>query len=221
MNQLPENERVSSKIDEEVEYVNVHNNPEGMSRLIGLGAQRVPVVSIGDKYVYGIHIEEVVKFIGKPLEKQSKLPPDQLIEKLNLVITETQSYIRQVPDDAFEMLAVEGRDRSVRQLGYHIFNLGELFVDTCGGQELTAESMNNPVPDSIRTGERIVEYGEKVRQRINEWWARQNNELPKQNVTTYYGSVPVYDLLDRTTWHMGDHTQQIKSFLTGIGITPD
>jgi glutaredoxin len=75
-----------SKIDREVEFVNVQNNPEGMRRLHSLGASTVPVVCIGNAYVHALNVEDVAKFIGISNEKQSKLSPDQLIWKLDCVI---------------------------------------------------------------------------------------------------------------------------------------
>jgi hypothetical protein len=59
--------------------------------------------------------------------------------------------------------------------------------------------MDNPVPDSMKTGAGVVEYGAKVCTRLHEWFSKTSDLSFEAPVPTYYGLMSVHDLLERTS----------------------
>ena len=209
-----------SKLGVEFEAINVHNNPEGLARLQRLGARTVPVVAVGDRWAHGLHTQEVAELVGKAYQEKAKLPPDQLVEKLDLVLAASQRYIRQVPDDKLDLKSPD-RDRPLRGVAYHTFRLVQAFLDADAGKELTIDALAEPAPPSMATGAAIADYGEQVRGNVRAWWAKQAGRSFQDTVPTYYGPEPLHDLLERTTWHAAQHVRHLILFLSWIDIKPD
>lgn len=212
-----------SKLGVEFEAINVHGNPEGMARLRRLGARTVPVVAVGDRWVHGVRTKEVAELVGKPHHEQTQLPPDQLVEKLDLVLAASQRYIRQVPDDQLDLKSPD-RDRPLRGVAYHTFRLVQAFLDATQGRELTHAGLTEPPPATLTTGAAIADYGEQVRRNVQAWWAQQSGrsfQEFQEPVATYYGPETLHNLLERTTWHSAQHARHLLLFLSWIGIEPD
>lgn len=209
-----------SQVNQEVEYINILQNPEGMKELLSLGLRTVPVVAIDDNYVHALNLEDVAEFIGHYIEKRIKLPPEELIEKLDFILAATKRYYNQIPWDKENDQIVEGRDRVVKHLIYHIFNLGELFVETCNGKEFTYDSQYNEIPETMTTKRQIIEYGDEVRDLIKSWWNEYKGTYEDQ-VDTYYGKQSLHEFLERITWHIAQHVRQVINFLIRNGIKPE
>ena len=73
----------------------------------------------------------------------------------------------------------------------------------------------------MRTTAGIVAYGEDVRQRLAAWWAATPDRAAQATVQTYYGPQVLHEYLERTTWHVGQHTRQWVMLLGMAGIEPD
>lgn len=210
-----------SKLGVEFEPINVHNNPAGLARLHRLGVKTVPVVAIGDRYVHGLRVKEVTELVGKAFTERAKLPPEMLVEKLDLVLAASQRYIRQVPTDKLELKSPD-RDRPLKGVAYHTFSLVEAFLEVVtAGRELTVEMLSTSPPPSLVTGEDIAAFGDGIRQRVRDWWATEAGRDPQRLLPTYYGPEPLHDLLERTTWHSAQHVRHLMLFLSWIGVEPD
>ena len=210
-----------SQIDEEVEFINVLNNVEGMKKLLKLGVKTVPILTKGNQYIHAMNLEDVAKFIGHSIEKHVKLSPKQLVEKLDLILAAFQRYLYQVPESKFEVQVVEGRNRSFFELGYHIFNIVESFIITCYQQKLTIDMKSQSIPKTIKTKSQLKEYGYQIRKQINQWWVELSDRSCEIQVETYYGNQSVHELLERMTWHIAQHVRETLAFLIRQGINPD
>lgn len=191
-----------------------------MEELRRLGARSVPVVSRGDKFVFAQLIGDVVEFLGLDVKTGPELSPAALVERLDLILAAAARYTRQMPADALER-ELPNRPRSYRVLLHHVFQIPTAFLDAAEGGELTYENMVAPPPAEMTTPERIAEFGDAVRQRVQAWWAGLADRSGAQPVRTYYGIQPLHEVLERTTWHSGQHVRQVMSLLEGLGITPD
>lgn len=180
----------------------------------------MPVVAVGDRCVHGLKLAEIAALVGKPYREQAKLPPAELVRKLDTVLAAAQRYIRQVPDDKLELKSPD-RDRPLRRLAYHTFNLVDWFVEACAGTPLTYEALNTPPPETVRTSASIAEYGEEVRRRLQDWWSREQGRPPDDLLETYYGPQTLHELLERTAWHSAQHARHLVRFLGWIDLQPD
>ena len=176
---------------------------------------------VGERYVLGARLKEIAELVGKPYQEQEKLSPEQLVRKLDVVLAAVQRYIRQVPDDKLDMKSPD-RDRPLRRLAYHAFNLVDCFLETAAGAPLTYEGLNAAAPpEAVRSGAAIAEYGEGVRERLRAWWSRDSGRSPDDVVETYYGQQTLHQLLERTAWHSAQHSRHIILFLGWIGVEPE
>lgn len=196
-------------------------DPEGMALLRSLGARSVPVVSKGDDFVFAQSIGDVVKFLGLDVDTRPQLTPEQLIAKYDLILQAAARHTRQIPVDKLEGKILD-RDRTYRELTYHIFRIAEALLDTANGATLTVSYYADKPPPEMKSSSQIADFGESVRTRLNDWWKSYPHKTGDQVVKTYFGDKPLHEVLERSTWHSGQHVRQIVMALEKfIGVTPD
>lgn len=198
------------------------NDPGGRERMLALGARNLPLLARGSEFVVCQALPDVAKFIGVKGFSESKLPPEVLMRKWQTVLSAGQRYIRQFPTDRLDERIIESRDQSIRHMGYHAFRIGHAFLETVlnGVEDWITVSMELP-PDALRTGDDVANYGDSVKQRLDEWWRAQTDKSCSVPVKTCAGVQPVADLLQRQTWHSAQHVRQLAAVLERFGIEPD
>jgi hypothetical protein len=189
-----------------------------LAELRRLGARSIPVLSRGDEWVFAQNISSVVKFLGLNEATGPVLSPDQLVRRLDLFLATAARMVPQMPDSQLAT-EVPNRPRSYRILSHHIFRIAEVFLSVARGGELTYEALAvGPTDDSFAS---IAAYGETVRQDLVGWWEAQADRSGTQKVQTYYGEQTLHEVLERATWHSGQHVRQWHMLLGMAGIAPD
>jgi glutaredoxin/uncharacterized damage-inducible protein DinB len=205
----------------EFESIDVGARPQAMDELREMGVRTVPVVARGRDYVFAQALEEVSRFIGREF-RADRLPPEALVEKWLRVLAAAQRHVLQIPRERLLERATPGRDRSIRDLAYHVYQVPEAFLEAVqnGVEDLTAV-YNAPPPADVESVEQIRSYGDKIGKRIEAWWASLPNQSCRQTVKTYYGARPLHELLERCTWHSAQHARQIIAVLERLGVAAD
>jgi glutaredoxin/uncharacterized damage-inducible protein DinB len=203
------------------ESIDVSARPEAMRELLAFGVKTVPVVVRGGEFVFAQALEDVSRFIGRRFD-QARLSPEALMRKWLHVLRAAQKHARQLPASRLGERAVESRDRSIRDLAYHIYQVPDAFLQAVedGVGDLTA-IYNAPPPADVVSTEKVREYGKRVEHRLERWWAGLSDKSCRQTVNTYYGVRPLHELLERCTWHSAQHARQIIAVLERLGIEPD
>jgi len=184
------------------------------------GLRRVPVLAKGDQYAIGQMIEPFAKLAGIDLGKTKPLTPEELYRKYEMIFGAAQRYMRQFPDDALAERVIPNRPRVIRTLCYHIFRIGEAFLESWGGAEYSQGIADNEPPASM-TGDDIARYGESVWKRYETWWHDLDDRKLEKVLKTYYGDTEAHRVFERCTWHSAQHSRQLVAVLERIGITPD
>jgi hypothetical protein len=199
------------------------NDPAGQAQLLKLGVRTVPVLARDGQYIFCQNLEDVAEFVGLQGTGHTPLPPAALIAKWTVVLRAAQRYIRQIANERLNERAIDNRDRSIRLLSHHIFRIGEAFLETAlDGVEYWVQLANVPPKDgTYTTGAEIVSYGDNVIERIENWWIRLDDKSCQQKVKTFYGTPPMHQLFERSTWHSAQHTRQMIAVLERFGIEPD
>lgn len=199
------------------------NDPAGQAQLLKLGVRTVPVLARDGQYIFCQNLEDVAEFVGLQGTGHTPLPPAALIAKWTVVLRAAQRYIRQIANERLNERAIDNRDRSIRLLSHHIFRIGEAFLETAlDGVEYWVQLANVPPQDgTYTTGAEIVSYGDNVIERIENWWIRLDDKSCQQKVKTFYGTPPMHQLFERSTWHSAQHTRQMIAVLERFGIEPD
>jgi glutaredoxin len=196
------------------ESIDVGVRPQAMDELRQMGVRTVPVVARGKDYVFAQALEDVSRFIGREF-RISRLPPEVLVQKWLAVLAAAQRHALQIPRERLGERATPGRDRSIRDLAYHVYQVPESFLECVehGAEDLTA-IYNAPPPPNAQ----ISPYGKTIHDRLQGWWSRLPDKSCRQTVKTYYGERPLHELLERCAWHSAQHARQIVSVLQGFGI---
>src|SRR5262249_56797890 len=151
---------------------------------------------------------------GGPGEPK-QLGPAELAAMLDRVLAATQRAMRQIPREHLGMKK-PGRDRSVHQLGFHVFRISASFVDTREQGYLSADVFEERAPAEMTDGDAVARYGDTVRRRIADYVAKPG--WCEGTVDTYYGPQGAHDFMERTTWHAAQHLRQIYWFLDQMGV---
>ena len=186
-----------------------------------MGARSIPVLSRGDEFVFAQNIAQVVHFLKLDEKTGPVLSPAQLIERLERFIDAALRIIPQMPDDRLDT-QVPNRPRSYRALAHHMFRIPEAFLEIADGTEFTAGLPTAVArPEDMASGAALAAYGKSVRGRVARWWAETSDKACRQPVQTYYGQQQLHEVLERATWHIGQHTRQWVMLLGMVGIAAD
>jgi len=196
----------------------VEAEPARKRDLEPFGIPRVPATIVGDRVVHGWNPKALAELVGARYEERTQLAPAELSRRLDIVLAATQRAIRQVP---LEQLGTKapGRDRTVRQLGFHVFRVSASFVDTREQGHLSEHWFEERPPAEMADGEAIALHGETVRRRVAAYCARPG--WCDGMVSTYYGPQSAHDFMERTTWHAAQHLRQIYWLLERMGVQPE
>lgn len=202
--------------------IDVLNDAGGRELLLNkYGLRKVPVLARGDEYAMGQMLDPFAKLAGLPLPGADRLSPAQLYEKYAKIFVAAQRYARQFPAERFGERVIPHRERVIRTLCYHIFRIGESFLETWNGAEYSVKIADNEPPDSMQTGDDIARYGAGVWARFEQWWAKLDDRSLARPLKTYYGDTSAHRVFERCTWHSGQHCRQLIAVLERMDIKPD
>jgi glutaredoxin len=207
------------------EVVDVMNDADGRARLAAFGVRHVPIVARGDEYAYGQDIADVARFVGIDLGGTKRLAPSVLIERWHLVLTAAQAAMRAMPAAILGERPAHNREGTVLGHGYHVFRIGEAFLDTVADREPDwhQNAMRAPGPDT-NTVEAVAAYGDAVKARLAAWWITQStgpDAACAGTVRTFQGDQSLHWFLERSTWHSAQHTRQLHDILARHGVAHD
>jgi hypothetical protein len=202
--------------------VDVLNDPGGRELLFEkYGLRKVPVLAKGDKYAFGQMLDPFAKLAGLPMPGADRLSPAQLFEKQKMVFAAAQRYARQFPAERFRERVIPHRERPIRTLCYHIFRIGEAFLETWDGAEYSVKIADNEPPESMQTGDDVARYGESIVKRYEAWWNGLDDRSLSRALKTYYGDTVAHQVYERATWHSAQHCRQLVAVLERMEIKAD
>jgi glutaredoxin len=201
------------------ESIDVSARPEAMKDLLEFGVRTVPVVARGKEYVFAQELADVSQFVGRKVEFRRMAAP-ALAERWLHVLNSAQRYVMQIPQESLAERATPGRDRSIRDLAYHIFQVPDSFLQAVQDDVKDLTSVYNaPPPASVKTAKDIAVYGSSIEEKLREWWNSTADKSCAGTLDVYYGVQPLHHVLERCTWHSAQHTRQIISVLQAFGVS--
>ena len=187
-----------------------------MAELQRLGVRSVPVLSRGDKYTFGQSTKQIVDFLGLTEKSGPELSTDELAARVTKFMDAALELIPLMPADRLD-IHVPGRPRSYRALAFHLFRVVDAFLDA--NEDVTlVQAMFREEPAADASTAALVAYGTKVRDRFRAWW-QAGDTAPSKTLQTYYGPQSLHELMERTTWHSGQHVRQYMMLLEKEGVT--
>ncbi len=203
----------------EFESIDVHNDADGIQQLNALGARSVPIVSLDGRYTPAQSLNDVIRFLDLKTRTMEALPPENLVGKLELVLTAAARLTRQLSEDQLRSV-FRNRQRTVGALVFHIVRVAQMGLQATQQIELRFEGFDDLPPDDWRRND-LVLWQEEIREQLHAWWHNESDRTLSYSVPTYYGRRPMHEVLERTTWHAAQHTRQLALILESHGIEPD
>ncbi len=203
----------------EFDSVNVEGSAAALEELKRLGVPVVPAVAVGARAVHGWNPPAYAELLGVDFTPAAKLPPAELGARLDRILASAERAIAAVPEARLEHKPPQ-RDRSIRDLTYHLFRLSLAFVDGMDMGKLPGTWLQETAPKDLRDGAAIARYGALVRGRIGGWFEGASPKEFARTIAVYYGPQSGHDILERTTWHAAQHLRQLYALLEGLGIPP-
>lgn len=200
------------------EGIDVEVNPSAMADLERLGIPIFPATIVGDQFVHGWNPKALAELVGVRYVEGPRLKPEELWCRLDRVLAANQRAVRAVSEEQLETKAPD-RDRTLRQLAFHVFRLSAGFADCREQGQFPEAWLLEEAPPEMRDGTAIAEYGARVRGRLAAFCASPG--WCDGRVSTYYGEQTAHELMERTTWHAAQHVRQVYWFLGHLGISVD
>ena len=198
------------------EAVNVESDSSASKVLEHLGISLVPVLVQGDRVFQGWDPKGLAKFLGVEYTEATPLSPQELAGRLDRILEAAQRALLQVPPERLSM-KTPNRDRTVRDLTYHLFRLSLAYWDSMETRHYPEAWLQETAPADMTDGSAIAEYGQRVRQRLADWWKQP--EAYEGVIHTYYGIQTAHELLERTVWHAAQHLRQLYTLIEDTGET--
>ena len=176
------------------------------------------MLSRGDEFVFAQNIAQVVGFLKLNEKAGPVLSPAQLIERMLRFIDAALVIVPLMPDAKLDT-EVPNRPRAYRALAHHMFRIPESFVEIAGGTYFD-DKLPGKVDDraDLASTAALAAYGRRVHDAVEGWWRQAPDKSAQQIVQTYYGPQQLHEVLERSTWHIGQHTRQWMMLLDMAGI---
>ena len=197
--------------------MDVEANPRVLEELKHFGVDRVPALIIGDGSFQGWNPRQLAAFVGVEYRNSESLSLPALTELLDKILAAAQGVMEQVPDKHIGMKS-PGRDRTVRDLGFHLFRLSLAYRDAIEEAPFSEECFLEKAPVEMVNGEAVARYGQMVRQHLKEYFTLLMGY--DGDISTNYGHQTAHELLERTVWHAAQHLRQLYVFLEWMGKIP-
>ncbi len=202
--------------------INVLEDKDAFAELATLGIRSVPIVRRGNDWANGQVLRDVARVAGIAWGGAPVLPALELAERLIEIQTTAQRLFAQIPDEKLSRM-LPNRPRSYAQLGYHIFNIADAFLEhEVQGLPLKEGAYSRVPPPEMNTKAKILAYGQDVLRGFQAWWDGSGRTTDfSRKAQVYYGDVTLDHFLERTAWHSGQHVRQLVMVLGTLGIEPD
>lgn len=209
-----------ASIEVPFDSVNILEDGRAMDELLARGIRSVPVLIQGERMTYGQSLDDVAAFVGRRREAEP-LPPRVLLQRWLTFLAAARELITRIPPDRLEVRPVPERPRTTRELATHIFQIPESVLEGIEGGLKDTREISNAKFDHIRTPEQLLDYADRVSARLRRWSANVEDGWFETRIATYYGEQPATGVLERGTWHSGQHARQLDRIVHEVNGTPE
>ena len=178
---------------------------------------RVPAVQIGDRAVHGWNPQGYADLLGVTYKAATQLSPHELASRIDRILESAQALVTRFSAAQLDVVPPE-RKRTIRDLAFHVFRVGLSYIDAMDQGRLPETWFDERAPQGMDDGGDVARWGALVRGRIAGWFEGAGPEEFERTVEVYYGPQSSHDLLERTTWHCGQHLRQLYVLAERLNI---
>ena len=197
-----------------VDYVSrdVANDGEAQRRFEALAAPSLPVVATSDRWVPGVDLTQVAELLELPFEPAPALPAAVLIDRLRLGLATAVSLAGQFPVANLRD-KLPNRNRTVLALANHVVEIAAGYLEVVAGRDFDVD-ISAAIPSQELSPDELAERSRNIAA------ALRIPQDAKAQVQTFFGPTTLHAVLERTTWHVAQHTRQLAALLKGLGLQP-
>ena len=199
------------------ESVNVESDPEALQDLKRLHVLQMPAVTMGERVFRGWDPKALAAFVGVDYIQPASLSFQELNQRFAKILSAAVLAMRQVPEIHL-LMPLPGRNRTIRDLGYHIFRLSLAYCEAMEQGSFQEEWVLQEMPSDIAHVSALADYGKKVQERLHRWQGKPGAWIA--GIQTSGGYQTTHELLERTVWHAAQHLRQLYALLRQMGETP-
>jgi hypothetical protein len=202
--------------------VNALEDQAAFDELAALGIKRVPIARRGRQWADGQLLTELAWIGGIELKQRKILAPAVLAERAERIQAAARSLLARIPAERLGE-NLPKRPRSYKQLGCHIFQIYESFLDQVEhGKPLGYGDYLRDVPDHVATRDDVLRFIGALHERFSAWWLRDGAGTDfARPAAVYYGQQTLHDFLERTVWHSAQHTRQLREVTAKLGLSTE
>src|SRR6185437_2987767 len=121
-------------------------------------------------------------------------------------------------EDMLARRSIRDRERPVRDLSSHVFQIAEGFLQTAAtGLAVTRAFQNSPRAEIVTRAD-LVTYVDRIVDRYSAWLGSGGPDTIPDRLPTYYGEQRAYAVVERAVWHSAQHARQIDAIAAGVGF---
>ncbi|MGV6872824.1 glutaredoxin family protein [Pseudochelatococcus sp. B33] len=201
------------------ESLNVAANPDALDELMASGVRGLPVVRRGEEMIIAQSLDDLAEFVGAAhdVAAREKLTQEQLLDRWGEVLDRARVIIVDFTEEQLERQAILGRDRTIKELSSHVFQIPEAFLTMVEeGRTNIREMMGRPRSDIVTRND-LHAYVQKIDARYRDWRRRGGESAIGDHITTFWGTQPSHPVLERFVWHSTQHSRQLDVIAAGMG----
>lgn len=198
------------------ESVNVEADADAMREIMAAGLRSVPVVRRGQTFIYAQSMEDVARLVEVDRHHR-RLPQAELLARWQQVLEVGHAIVSGFDDDMVARRAIVGRNRSIKDLSSHVFQIPEAFMRSLEDPSLDVRTFGNAPRESIRTRADLLAYIESIRRQYEVWRSGDGQARIPERLATFYGEQQSGQVLERAVWHSAQHARQLDHIAAGLG----
>lgn len=203
----------------EFESINLLETPGAKDEIIAAGLKGGPVIRKGDTYIRGEYLDRVAQLLGISIVSNI-LPKGELIERWSEILGCARNIVAWFPYDQLERRAMLIRERTVKDLCMHVYQIPHTFIKQARG-ELRVEDERaslSGVREDIVSRDNLLAYVDEVIGKFSNWRESGGEAtIPSFITTCSYGEQSSHQVLERGVWHTAQHARQIDAIAVGLG----
>jgi hypothetical protein len=205
----------------EFDALDVANDPAAMTALQALGITSVPAVVVGERWMTGWNPTRLAALVGFAYTEHAA-PPQELVGSIGQIVESAIRAVCQVPDSAWDSVW-PGRDRPLRELARHLFEVVERGVDADVMSAFPADVwLRNHDAPGLASAALMQRYGRAAQAKFAAWYvAPLDTAAFGRSIEADVGPRTLTQVLERTRLHAGQHLRQIYALLEKAGVQPD
>lgn len=202
------------------ESINCLDRDDAMEELATAGLRGLPVVRKGERFSYVQSLDAVAEFLEISRGGRRRLTQDEFLDRWEQVLDHAQAIISGFSEELLNRPVTVTRPRLIKVLASHVFQIPEVFVRIIEEGLVETEDLQNEARPEIVTRDDLLSYIEATMATFRDWRKRGGAAAIPEQILTYYGRHPSYQVLERAVWHSTQHARQLDAVAAGVGWEP-